>query len=71
MSLSDYSDTFSKTVIALVILTILAAVGTYYSQVATNEAYAEGILNDVWMRAEQRKSILDAKKTSGEEELND
>ena len=69
MSLSDYSDTFQKTVVTLIVLLLLAGIVTYYSQKATNEAYADGIINDIWSRAEQKRNMLTSKTVETDAEL--
>lgn len=69
MSLSDHNDVFSKTVAVLAVLLLVAIGVTYYSQIVTNEAYADAIINDVWARAEQRRNNLGNRHATDEEEI--
>ena len=69
--LSESGSTFSKTVIILSCIGMLAAYGIYWAQKALDNIYADDIINSVWEKAKEEKKRIDPIDTEEEEEEDD
>ena len=64
----EFRSTFSKAMVVMAIVGVLALVGIYFSQKTINEAHANNIIDNVWVRAKMEKARVDSKDSSTDDE---